>query len=297
MKLLKKLFIKNTSSQDLSLLAFSQTPVATVLTDLEGTILNINHSFTSLTGYTPSDIKGHKMSLLKSGEYNNAFYKSFYTKLNSSKTHALEIYNRCKNDQVLLMKEKIVHIQSNGAHYYIVTLEDITEQKKQSDRFQHLAMHDMLTGLPNRTLLRDRFSHARLNATRNGKKLAILMCDLNEFKEINDTYGHNAGDVTLKSIAEKLEESLRTSDTIARYGGDEFVIILEQINNMDEVSNIINTLNSSFPLTIDTADGTFEVCLSIGYSLFPNNGTTFDQLLNSADDKMYKEKERYYGLT
>ena len=295
MKLLKNMFGINTSSQDLSLQAFLQSPVATVITDLQGMILNINHSFTKLTGYSELDVKDQKMSLLKSGEHNNAFYKSFLNKLMINSSYEIEIHNRCKSGQILLMSEKIVKANCNKSSYFIITLEDITEQKKISERYQHLAMHDMLTGLPNRTLLKDRFSHALSNAVRSSKKLAILMCDLNEFKQINDTYGHNIGDFALKATAKMLQKNLRISDTISRYGGDEFVVILEQINSVKEVDNVVDTLNTIFPLKIEVRGNNFDISMSVGYSLFPQDGTTFEQLLDLADRKMYIKKDSYYG--
>ena len=240
----------NTSSQDLSLQAFLQSPVATVITDLQGMILNINHSFTKLTGYSELDVKDQKMSLLKSGEHNNAFYKLFLNKLMINSSYEIEIHNRCKSGQILLMSEKIVKANCNKSSYFIITLEDITEQKKISERYQHLAMHDMLTGLPNRTLLKDRFSHALSNAVRSSKKLAILMCDLNEFK---------------------------------------------QINSVKEVDNVVDTLNTIFPLKIEVRGNNFDISMSVGYSLFPQDGTTFEQLLDLADRKMYIKKDSYYG--
>ena len=289
-------YSKDTSSKDLLSLAFLQNPVAMLLTNDKGTILNINHAFTQLTGYGQIDVIGECMSLMKSGEYNNAFYKSFYYKLNTAGKHNLEIYNRCKDGKIMLMNEQIVHFSSNGDKHFIVTLEDITEQKKSSARYQHLATHDPLTGLANRTLLEDRFDHAILNAKRSAKKLAILMCDLNEFKQLNDTYGHNFGDLVLQTVAKKLKESVRTSDTIARYGGDEFMLIIEQLENIDEVKNVINVLNSVFPITLEINNEVCEIGMSIGYSYFPEEGTTFNQLTDQADANMYAEKDRYYGM-
>lgn len=299
MAFFKKLFsnyLKDTTSQDLSALVFLQSPAAMLLIDDKGTIFNINNSFTELTGYTQIDVIGERMSLMKSGEYSNAFYKSFYNKLNETGKYNLEIYNKCKDGQLMLMNERIMHINSDGDKYFIVTLEDITEQKKLAKRYQHLATHDPLTGLANRTLLEDRFSHATLNATRSSKKLAILMCDLNEFKKINDKYGHNFGDLVLQTVAKKLKESVRDSDTVARYGGDEFILILEQLENIDEVKNVINVLNSVFPIPLEINNKVCEIGMSIGYSCFPEEGTTFNQLTDQADAKMYAEKDLYYGM-
>ncbi|MDB2562301.1 sensor domain-containing diguanylate cyclase [Sulfurimonas sp.] len=284
------------TSENLSSLAFLQSPIAMVLTDENGTIFQINHAFTQLTGYTQSDVIDENMSLLKSGEYTHAFYRSFYEKLLKTKKHKLEIYNRCKNGELMLMSESISHITSNESHYCIVTLEDITEQKRLSERYQYLATHDPLTGLANRTLFEDRFSHATLNAARSRKKLAILMCDLNEFKQINDTFGHNFGDLVLQQTAQRLKTAVRSSDTIARYGGDEFILILENLEDVHEIDTIVNSCKASFPMSLDINNGKCEIGISIGYACFPEEGTTLEQLTSQADTKMYKEKDYFYGI-
>lgn len=287
---------KDTTSHDLTSLAFLQSPVATVVTDEKGTIYNVNSSFTELMGYTQRDSIGENMSILKSGEYNHSFYKTLYAELVNLNKYTIEIKNRCKDGTIRLFNECIVAIQSANKKYYVVTFEDITEQRKLSQRYQYLATHDPLTGLANRTLLQDRFDHALLNATRSGKKIAVIMCDLNEFKELNDTYGHGIGDITLQKVANKLQACVRAGDTISRYGGDEFVIILEQIKEVKEVENIINLLKMEFPYAFKINSETYEVGMSIGYSCFPEGGTTFEQLTSQADMKMYREKDLYYGV-
>ena len=298
MKFLKRFFTfgkDKIEPQDLSSLAFSQSPMATAVTDEKGTIANINSSFTELTGYTELDIIGENMSILKSGKHDNAFYKMFYKKINELDKYTLELENRCKDGTVLLFKASISKIQSSQTQYYIVVFEDITEQNKLSQRHQYLATHDPLTGLANRMLLNDRFNHAVYNATRSRKKLAVLMCDLNEFKQINDTYGHHVGDMTLQKVAKKLKNLVREGDTIARCGGDEFIVILEQLESVDEIEKVVNVLKFEFPLILDLDNESYEIGMSIGYSHFPQEGTTLEQLTSQADRKMYKDKDRYYG--
>lgn len=281
-------------NKSLSSLVYMQTPIATVLTDRNGVILNVNSAFQTLTGHTRSEILGERMSVLKSGQHSHDFYKHFWQKLMESGQVNHEICNRCKDGTVLLMREQIVSIKKYGKEYFLVLLEDITEQKKLLENYLHLATHDPLTGLANRTLLQDRFSHACSNAIRNGKKIGFVICDLDEFKQCNDKYGHSFGDEVLKEVAKKLKEHVRSSDTVARYGGDEFILILEQIGEVDEVCKVVNALESTFPISFSINDKDIDISIdinmSIGSACFPDEGTTFDQLLSLADFKMYKEK-------
>lgn len=297
MAFFRKLFHINSypkQSKELSSLAFMQNPLAMLITDEKGNILNINDAFTQLTGYSEIDIVDQKMSLLKSGEYNHSFYKSFFEKLLQTGKHHLEIYNKCQDGSLKLMNERIVKIKTNEMVYYLITLEDITERKKLAERYQHLATHDPLTGLANRTLLEDRFKHALLNAQRTSKKLAILMCDLNKFKQLNDTYGHAFGDIALKSVAHKLSDYVRASDTIARFGGDEFTLILEQVEDRHDIEKFIDSLKVNFPMPLTCRDEVCEVNISIGYACFPDDGVTFNQLVHHADTKMYEEKNNFH---
>ena len=195
-----------------------------------------------------------------------------------------------------MIKEHINSLQIGISNYFVVTLEDITEQKKLVERNQYLATHDPLTGLANRTLFEDRFSHATLNAVRLRKKVAILMCDVNEFKGINDNFGHSFGDLVLQKIAKKLQATIRSSDTIARYGGDEFVIILEQLNTTQDAQKLLESCKSNFPLQVTKEQQTCEVHMSIGYASFPEDGTTLKQLMDHADRKMYQAKDLFYGI-
>jgi len=289
----KNLFVKPSLANSLSSLAFLQSPISTLLVDIKGTILQANQAIEKLTGYRETDLIGETMSIFKSGQYNNAFYKSFWQKLLDSQECDFEMYNRCKDNTVILMHEKIRSITSKGEKYFVITLEDITEQKKLTERYRHLATHDPLTGLANRTLLKDRFSHACLSATRNGKKVGLIICDLNEFKQCNDNYGHNFGDNVLQKVSSKLQQLVRVSDTVSRYGGDEFIIVLEHIENTNEVIGILRGLKSSFPLPMEAEE--YDIGISVGHASFPDEGTTFEQLVALADMKMYKEKEKYYG--
>jgi len=277
-------------------MAFNSLPIATLVVTNSGKIVEVNHKFLTLLGYKSKDVIGENMSLFKSGEHDALFYKNLWEKLLQSETHSFEIYNRCKDGRVLLFKEQVQLVKrSSDEDFFIITLEDITQQKKQESRQLHLATHDPLTGLANRALLNDRYQHAILNAKRSHSKLGVMICDLNEFKQINDEYGHTFGDEVLKNVASRLEEFVRESDTVSRYGGDEFIIIFEQINNNTVVDEMYASLMRKLHFDMEYNGNTCDVSASLGYACFPEEGTTFEQLVNVADMKMYNAKKAYYG--
>ena len=288
-------FILTTKESELSSLSFMQSPSASIILDKDANILEVNNSFCEMIGYTIKELIGQPISILKSGKHDNIFYKKLWNIFNESNKHNFEIYNKCKDGTILLMEEKIVRIVKNKEVYFMVTVDDITEQRRLLNRHQHLATHDTLTGLANRTLLNDRYSQAILNAKRNHKKLAIFLCDLNSFKEVNDTYGHNFGDVVLQKISKNLQDLVRDTDTVARYGGDEFVIIVEHIHNNDEIIEIYNQLKSKSSVHVENKSGNCDMSMSIGHACFPADGLQFEQLISIADTRMYSNKQKYYG--
>lgn len=294
LKKIKQLFI-TTHNSELSSIAFIKLPLSGLITDMNGDILSVNEKFTELTSYSESEALGENMSLLKSGEHDNLFYKNLWSTLLKIDEYSFEISNRCKGGEILIMQESIQRTLIAGKEYFVITLEDITESKKQEKRQLHLATHDPLTGLANRALLADRYKHAILNAQRNHTKLSVMLCDLNEFKQINDNYGHNVGDEVLKEVAFRLKSIVRESDTVARYGGDEFLIILEQVEE-SHVQDINALINENLDFTMFIEGNECRVSLSSGYACFPSDGTIFEQLVSLADIKMYDAKARYYGF-
>jgi len=289
----------NTSNKenmkDLSSFAFMGSPMPSFISSLDGVILNINKAFTHLTGYDKNESINKPISILKSGQHNNLFYKELWEQLLKFDTHNYEIYNRCKNGTILLMQISVTKIKHSDTNYFIVTLADITQQRKLENRQQHLATHDPLTGLANRTLLKDRFSQAILHANRNNKKVALFLCDLNDFKNVNDNYGHNFGDKVLITVANKLTSLVRDSDTVARYGGDEFIIITDNLQNEAEALDILHELKTKTTILVEDAGNSSEISMAVGHAIFPSNGTQFDQLVSIADIKMYDSKKESYG--
>jgi diguanylate cyclase (GGDEF)-like protein/PAS domain S-box-containing protein len=178
-----------------------------------------------------------------------------------------------------------------GSGGVVIVIRDITERKQTEEKIRQMAYHDSLTGLPNRKLFDDRFNIAISQAQRNHKKVGIAMLDLDHFKDVNDNLGHDIGDLTLKATAERLNAALRKGDTIARFGGDEFVLILPDLETMEDAIHVVQKIVDSFciPFLMDTHQ--LVVTTSIGIAIYPDDGTDDDILLRNADIAMYQAKQ------
>ncbi len=282
------------TQQDIASSAFANLPIATIIINECGVIEQASDGIIDLTGYVKDELVGKNMSFFKSGKHNHAFYKALWTKLTSLDRFSFEVYNKKKSGKVVLIKSHIKNFQQNGKKYFLVTQEDITKEDKLFKRQKYLATHDQLTGLANRTLLHDRYEHAVSNSKRNYSKLLILLCDLNEFKQINDDYGHNFGDLVLKEVSDNLSSIVREGDTVARYGGDEFIIIVENFKNSQEVLDLVKNIKSQSNIVVNNGEVSCPVTMSIGHATFPDAGVTFEQLVAVADIKMYENKNNYY---
>lgn len=185
----------------------------------------------------------------------------------------------------------VVLIPNTNPIQTLVVTKDITEQKNIEKRIEFMAHHDILTGLPNRLLLKDRVNQIIANAKRFDKKVALLFIDLDGFKTINDSLGHSIGDIVLKMVSQRLQSCVRACDTLSRHGGDEFILILSDINEFSEVSAIATKLLKQFQKVFDVKNEHLSTTASIGIAMYPEHGSTFEQLLQNADVAMYKAKE------
>jgi diguanylate cyclase (GGDEF)-like protein/PAS domain S-box-containing protein len=268
------------------------------ITDANGTILRVNRAFTRITGYTAEEAIGKSASLLKSGRHDANFYTAMWDSLHRTGAWEGEIWNRRKNGDVYPEHLTITAVKNAEGIVtnYVSTLTDITLTKAAEDEIKHLAFYDPLTRLPNRRLLLDRLRQALASRVRSGLTGALLFIDLDNFKTLNDTLGHDIGDLLLQQVAKRLESCVREGDTVARLGGDEFVVMLEDLSKTpleaaeqtESVGNkILATLNHPYQL----ATHEYRNTPSIGATLFNNNSQSIDELLKQADIAMYQSKK------
>ena len=268
-----------------------------IITDPGGTILRVNRAFTEITGYAVEDAVGEKMSLLKSGRHDAAFYAAMWEGIQSTGSWQGEVWNRRKNGEVYPEWLTITAVKDDAGKitHYVGTLTDITVRKAAEDEIKHLAFYDPLTRLPNRRLLLDRMQQALASSARSGREGALLFIDLDNFKTLNDTLGHDIGDLLLQQVAQRLASCVREGDTVARLGGDEFVVMLEDLSKNPQESatqteivgeKILAALNLPYQL----AGRQHHSTPSIGATLFNDHLNSVDELLKRADLAMYQAK-------
>ena len=267
------------------------------VTDADNRILRVNRAFTEITGYSAEDAVGQTPSLLNSGQHDPAFYAALWTSLQRSGVWKGEIWNRRKNGEVYPQWLTITAVKGNAGEitHYVATLTDITRRKEAEDEIKHLAFYDPLTRLPNRRLLLDRLQQALASSTRSGREGALLFIDLDNFKTLNDTLGHDKGDLLLQQVAQRLSTCIREGDTVARLGGDEFVVMLEDLSaNPQEAANQTETVGekilATFNQTFLLAGHRHSSTPSIGATLFNDHTSSVDELLKRADLAMYQAK-------
>lgn len=265
-----------------------------VITDNDTVILQINRSFTELTGFTADDVVGSKMNLLRSGIHNASFYDDMWDTIAKSGYWQGEVWNRRKNGDTYpeWLTITAVKDQAGLITHYVGSMLDITTRKEMEDEVRHLAHFDVLTDLPNRTLLTDRLQQALALVRREKAKLALMFLDLDKFKPVNDSLGHGIGDLLLREVAQRLQTCIkRESDTVARLGGDEFVILLSHIDTAQEAAlvaeNVVHTLNQPFEIE----NHTINISTSLGIALYPSHGKDAKTLMKRADIAMYQAKE------
>ena len=274
-----------------------EAQVGIIVTDADGVILRVNRAFSDGTGYSAEEIVGRNPRLLKSGRHDAAFYAAMWESIHAHGVWQGEIWDRRKDGEIYPKWMTITAVKGDdgAATHYVSTQIDITERKAAEDEIRNLAFFDPLTRLPNRRLLLDRLHQALATSHRNRQKGALLFIDLDNFKTLNDTLGHDKGDLLLQQVAQRLTTCVREGDTVARLGGDEFVLMLEglseQINDAAAdaehiAEKILALLNEIYLL-----DGLEYLSTpSIGITLFGSHHETMDELLKQADLAMYQAK-------
>ena len=275
-------------------MAVEQTADGIMITNNNGVIEYVNHAMMKMTGYTREELIGQSPRLLKSGKQSEAFYHRLWKTIQRGEVFTEIIINRRK-DERCYYEEKTITPQKNAQGEivsYISSGKDITERMKSQERLHHLAHHDALTGLPNRVLLQDRLSQAISRARWRERKVAVLFLDMDRFKVINDTLGHNVGDVLLKEMALRLSDCAREGDSVARLGGDEFAVILNDIASIDDIPQVVSKILTHLAEPFKHNDRELFITSSIGISLFPDDGDNGQTLLKKSDAAMYHAKRK-----
>jgi diguanylate cyclase (GGDEF)-like protein/PAS domain S-box-containing protein len=313
-----KVPLKNKNNESLGLLGFYEDITERKLADIElriaatafesqegimiagadHNILRVNSAFTKITGYSADEVMGKNPRLLSSGLHSADFYDAIWNSIHENGTWQGEIWNKRKNGEIYLEHLTIATVNSNDGELinYVATLSDITEGKLAAAEIEQLAFYDSLTGLPNRRLMVDRLSHALSTSTRSGNRGAVLFLDLDHFKSLNDTLGHDIGDLLLKQVGTRLKQCVREGDTVSRLGGDEYVVILEELSDQaieaarqTEVvgNNILAALNKPYQLATYDHHST----ASMGIAIFSGHKQSEEDLLKHADIAMYQAKK------
>jgi len=279
----------------LAALVFENSSEGMIVTDSNGTIISVNPAFTALTGYKSSEVIGKNPSILRSGRQDRAFYQAMWHSLTTTGHWEGEIWNRHKNGEIYAEWLAINTIRNadGSAHRRVALFLDITERKLSEELIWRQANFCSLTGLPNRRMFRDRLDQAIKKSDRASAPMALMFIDLDRFKEVNDSLGHEIGDVLLKEAAQRLVGCVRETDTVARLGGDEFTIIIDELHDPDNIERVLQGIltKMSAPFTFGTDIA--YVTASIGITVYPDDGGNSDDLLKNADQAMYSAKN--YG--
>ncbi|MGC9128375.1 MAG: EAL domain-containing protein, partial [Acidithiobacillus sp.] len=268
-----------------------------IIADSERRILHVNQAFCRLTGYTPEEVIGKTPSILSSGRHDRAFYDSMWESIREQGSWRGEIWNRRKNGEIYpeLLTITAIHDSAGTVQNYVAHFQDITERLAQEEYLRHLALHDSLTNLFNRYALDQEIERAIPRAERLEKLLVLCVMDLDGFKPVNDTYGHEAGDEVLTTIGKRLSEILRRTDSAYRLGGDEFVVLLEYLERLDDLDPLLKKIDGSVRAPIRLRSGeTISVGVSIGVAIYFPDGSgdaeAGDSLLRLADQALYESK-------
>ncbi len=272
---------------------FDNTIEGILITDINGVIERVNPSFTEITGYSAEEAIGQRPNVLRSDHHGLEFYAEMWRCLLEKGRWKGEVWNRRKDGEVYPEWLSITAIGAplGETKHYLGVFHDITEVKHTQQTLSHQAHHDALTDLPNRLLVMDRLEAAVASARRHGRSLALLYLDLDDFKNVNDTLGHNIGDLYLKEVAQRLQQNSREEDTVARLGGDEFIIMLPIIRQPEEATYRARRLIRSFAEPICVENHRLPIGASIGITIYPDDGDSAEALIKNADIAMYRAKE------
>lgn len=279
--------------QRLSRIVFENSLEGITVTDAKSRIQLVNKAFSDTTGYAAEEVIGKTPAILKSGRQDADFYATFWTALQRDGEWRGEIWNQRKNGSVYAewLNVSAVRNRRGDVEHYVAIFSDITERKEREEMITFQAFHDALTGLPNRLLFKDRLEQALAQAKRYKVRTpAVMFLDLDKFKQVNDTLGHDVGDYLLKEVANRLKRCVRSADTVARMGGDEFTVLLPGITDESDANLVAEKILAAMqePIRLGTEDRV--VTTSIGISMYPRDGRDGETLMKCADAAMYHVK-------
>jgi len=264
-----------------------------VITDQNSRILRVNTAFLRITGYTEHEVMGKTPKLLSSGRHSETFYLNMWQQIKEHGHWQGEIWNKRKNGEIYpeWLSISTVHDKNNGISNFVAIFSDISEKKENEQRIYHMAHHDALTGLLNRNMFNLELNEALVSASKCNGLLAVLYIDLDHFKKVNDTLGHPVGDELLKIIAKRLTNLLRSSDQVCRIGGDEFIVLLQNITQADHASKIAQNIIDQLTQPINLAKRELFIGASIGVAMFPQDAMNADDLVCNADAALFRAKQ------
>ena len=264
------------------------------ITDRNGILTNVNPSYTRITGFSAEEVIGSEALATKSERHDEKFYREMKQSVAQSGKWSGEIWSKNKRGRVYPQWTSISSItDENGDITHLIgVFHDISDAKQQESYIKYQAYHDTLTGLPNRVLLLERMGRTVERSTANNIRFAILFLDLDHFKNINDSMGHEYGDILLQHVAERLEKLTRVSDTISRLGGDEFIVMIEDITDDNQPGMLSDRIIDSFKNPFIVKNQIFHVGTSVGIAIFPDDGNEPSVLMRNADTAMYQAKEQ-----
>jgi diguanylate cyclase (GGDEF)-like protein/PAS domain S-box-containing protein len=267
---------------------------AIMVADENNRIVTVNSAFSRLTGYRAEEAIGQPTSLLKSGRQDKAFYQDMWGLLNTTGHWQGEIWNRRKNGDVYLEWLCISTVYGGNGEVIrrVAMFSDITEKKRAEEIIRKQANFDPLTGLPNRRLFHDRLQQAIKKSHRENRKVALMFLDIDHFKDVNDTLGHDVGDNLLKEAAQRLKGCIREADTLARPGGDEFTVILGELDELASIDRVAQCILHCIAAPFQLGNERCYVSVSIGITLYPDDSASMDDLLKKADQSMYAAKHQ-----
>lgn len=272
---------------------FEKMSDGVLITDEKQHIIKANNAFMDITGYTFEEMKGKSPSMISSCWHNNIFYETLWDEIDKKGKWRGEIIDRKKDGTKYTAEISIIALYNNDNVLvnYISIIKDISDKKEQENLIHNLAYYDPLTELPNRVLFEERLKSRIPSLKRNGRKMALLFIDMDNFKNINDTLGHIMGDKFLIEVASSIKKILREEDTLARIGGDEFTILLEDIDSIIDIVTVVDKIINKFTTYIEVDNIKLYSGVSMGISIFPDDGTTYDELIKAADTAMYQVKD------